>query len=101
MPKEIRKRGKKHKKTIPHEPALQEQDPSWIVPRQIETSLTDRDAPFGYVNDDVKSYFRSVDAQIREWQQDQDGVDQDSETAARNEGVCIQTLERTCSLMPC
>jgi nucleolar protein 9 len=98
MPKEIRKRGKKHKKTIPHEPALQEQDPSCI---QIETSHIDRDAPFGYVNDDVKCYFRSVDAQIREWQQDQDGVDQDSETAARNEGVCTETLERTCSLMPC
>ncbi|KAJ3505135.1 hypothetical protein NLJ89_g7571 [Agrocybe chaxingu] len=35
---------------------------------------TNREAPFGYVDIDVKAYFRTVDVQIREWQDSQDEV---------------------------
>ncbi|KAL0949796.1 hypothetical protein HGRIS_009833 [Hohenbuehelia grisea] len=94
MPRENRKRGKKHKKvTEPEPPAHEVQDvsyvnnvetdqgqPSWIV------SAPDREdanpeARFGYVDADVKAYFRTVDGQIRSWQEEdltpEDGNDVD------------------------
>ncbi|KZT66809.1 ARM repeat-containing protein [Daedalea quercina L-15889] len=81
MPRENRKRGKKHKKTndddhyrqpsaVEPEPEVKEQQqagPSWIVHRQLEE--VNREAPFGYVDAEVKAYFRTVDLQIREWQE--------------------------------
>ncbi|KAH9925284.1 armadillo-type protein [Fomitopsis serialis] len=82
MPRENRKRGKKHRKPkeddyhVRHErqeskaevdPEEQQAGPSWIVHRQAEES--DKEAPFGYVDAEVKAYFRTVDLQIREWQE--------------------------------
>ncbi|KAG0698851.1 armadillo-type protein [Suillus ampliporus] len=80
MPNENRKRGKKHKKT--QEPSLPSRDtnhesqnserhnqPSWIVPAQ-ESEEAHREAPFGYVDPDIKAYFRTVDDQIRTWQEE-------------------------------
>lgn len=29
------------------------------------------EAPYGYVDNDVKAYFRTLDIQIREWQENQ------------------------------
>ncbi|KAI0052589.1 ARM repeat-containing protein [Auriscalpium vulgare] len=85
MPKENRKRGKKHKKSAqaqradepealpleegPKEIEDQQSGPSWIVPAQAGADEADRDAPFGYVDADIKSYFRNVDTQLKDWQE--------------------------------
>ncbi|KAF7301584.1 hypothetical protein MIND_00723900 [Mycena indigotica] len=73
MPKELRKRGKKKKaqqaeqpEHVPQQP--QKVEPSWIVQPKEETTQNDTEAPFGYVDVDVKAYFRTVDIQIRAWQ---------------------------------
>lgn len=79
MPRENRKRGKKHKKAKeedhfdeppPPHPEVTEGEqagPSWIVHRPAEE--VNKEAPFGYVDAEVKAYFRTVDLQIREWQE--------------------------------
>lgn len=91
MPREIRKRGKKKSKAQDHEEfappapapapefqpvqaAVNEGDgPSWMrnAPSFAGPStnpLADIEAPFGYVDADVKAYFRTVDMKLREWQ---------------------------------
>ena len=76
MPRENRKRGKKHKKNIVEEkeykpcPPQTEiaQQPSWIV---ASSKAVDAEAPFGELESDVKAYFRTVDLQIRNWQGNQ------------------------------
>ena len=80
MPRENRKRGKKHKKQRPEEqtafdePSFHETEekqsvgPSWIVERNAHEAQ-DSDWPFGYVDPDVKAYFRTVDTKLREWQE--------------------------------
>ncbi|KAK0436058.1 armadillo-type protein, partial [Desarmillaria tabescens] len=83
MPRENRKRGKKHKK-----PALDEQQqhtaepepeveagPSWIIPAANPQQEQDSEAPFGYLDVDVKAYFRTVDVQMRQWQDREVEVD--------------------------
>ncbi|KAJ6627419.1 armadillo-type protein [Mycena sp. CBHHK59/15] len=85
MPKEHRKRGKKKKPEPEWQPPVQEartrepdQDviapeesasPSWIIagPKHAEDEVNP-EAPFGYVDVNVKAYFRIVDVQIRDWQ---------------------------------
>ncbi|EDR04892.1 uncharacterized protein LACBIDRAFT_303745 [Laccaria bicolor S238N-H82] len=82
MPRENRKRGKKHKKQAeeleqqpyhpPPLPAAQEetgQTPSWILSSSKQTEEINPEAPYGYIDADVKAYFRTVDVQIREWQE--------------------------------
>ncbi|KAI0921972.1 hypothetical protein AcW1_004190 [Taiwanofungus camphoratus] len=89
MPRENRKRGKKHKKktdeaeTRHHEaPHESEQPssagPSWIVsaPEAFEVN---QEAPFGYVDVQIKTYFRTVDLQIREWQESKAVVEEDGD----------------------
>jgi nucleolar protein 9 len=94
MPREHRKRGKKHKKiaatgkiaepSVSPELPLQNVEeepqagPSWIKPKPQPD--VDREAPFGYVDADVKAYFRTVDIQIREWQDAREGMVVDAET---------------------
>ncbi|KAI1793004.1 ARM repeat-containing protein [Ganoderma leucocontextum] len=91
MPRENRKRGKKHKKKAEeaaepepdsYEPQLQDQEdeagPSWIV-RARDDSAVDPNAPFGYVDAEVKAYFRTVDVQIREWQETKPEVEADED----------------------
>ncbi|KAL0581237.1 Nucleolar protein 9 [Marasmius crinis-equi] len=80
MPRENRKRGKRSKKPKEEEeiPNVREEDqpnqeyseagPSWIVSRPQQTEELNSEAPFGYVDADVKAYFRTVDTQIRNWQ---------------------------------
>ncbi|KAI0035625.1 ARM repeat-containing protein [Vararia minispora EC-137] len=77
MPQAFRQRGKKKKaplveelpQHVPEEERWAEEDPdagpSWIVspPKEAVNS----EAPFGYVDADVKAYFRTVDTQFREW----------------------------------
>ncbi|RXW16432.1 hypothetical protein EST38_g9415 [Candolleomyces aberdarensis] len=82
MPKEHRKRGKKHKKSQQEEewtepaqqeyhepePQLDDAGPSWIRPAAKDPNEFNPEAPFGYVDADVKAYFRTVDLQMRDWQ---------------------------------
>ncbi|KAJ7265839.1 armadillo-type protein [Mycena haematopus] len=78
MPKEHRKRGKKKKPEPEWQPPVQdpppahpqsEEFPSWIVSaRKQSEEEVNPEAPFGYVDVDVKAYFRTVDIQIRSWQ---------------------------------
>jgi nucleolar protein 9 len=123
MPRENRKRGKKHKKPIQSEPEPEadpevypedadyegEQQtegfesgerPSWVVrDREPQVNL---EAPFGYVDADVKAYFRTVELQIRDWQENpayasagyggSDDAEQDP-----NEGKSIPTSFLRCS----
>ncbi|KAJ7638452.1 armadillo-type protein [Roridomyces roridus] len=44
--------------------------PAWIVPNQTPDAddSVNPEAPFGFVDADVKAYFRTVDVQIRDWQ---------------------------------
>ncbi|KAF5393695.1 hypothetical protein D9757_000366 [Collybiopsis confluens] len=78
MPRENRKRGKRQKTKqaeedlVPQaaEPAPQV-GPSWIVSAPTQDSEFNPEAPFGYVDADVKAYFRTVDVQIRDWQENQ------------------------------
>ena len=90
MPRENRKRGKKHKKHIQNEPEPEAEPevfqedadyederqtggfeggdrPSWVV--QDRDPQVNLEAPFGYVDADVKAYFRTVELQIRDWQE--------------------------------
>ncbi|KAH9894177.1 ARM repeat-containing protein [Cubamyces lactineus] len=91
MPRENRKRGKKHKKKteevagVSQEPApyVEDQDtaeagPSWIVSGRDSTTV-DQNAPFGYVDSEIKAYFRTVDVQIREWQETKPEVVEDAD----------------------
>lgn len=103
MPKENRKRGKKYKKKVEeaannkvqaaaHDVEQQNSQPSWIVsvPKvpELPEITVDSDAPFGYVDADVKTYFRTVDIQIRDWQESHDGGDQGiDDNNDRNEGM--------------
>ena len=98
MPREIRKRGKKKSKVQKEEhefvasalepdPQL-EAGPSWMrnAPAVAgpPNGMEDSEAPFGYIDADVKAYFRTVDLKLREWQ---DGVTDDfAEGVDTNEG---------------
>ncbi|KAA1466051.1 ARM repeat-containing protein [Dentipellis sp. KUC8613] len=94
MPRENRKRGKRHKKTQdedgpaqeewrtqPNEEQQQQAGPSWIVAGENGThghgGEVNLEAPFGYVDADVKAYFRTVDNQIKEWQENGAELDAD------------------------
>ncbi|KAG6833595.1 hypothetical protein H0H87_004222 [Tephrocybe sp. NHM501043] len=93
MPRENRKRGKKIKKKPENGyenqpvPALPESEPtgepSWIRSAPIEGPETPEfnpEAPFGYVDVDVKAYFRTVDVQMRDWQEQENRtVDEDTD----------------------
>jgi hypothetical protein len=82
MPKELRKRGKRHKKpAVEYQTPSQVKEtplnegpssgPSWIVPHH-ESNQLNPEAPFGYVDPELKAYFRTVDDQLKEWQQSWD-----------------------------
>ena len=104
MPKEHRKRGKKHKKsqkeeewTEPvqeyREPEPEPQfdaGPSWIRPAAKDPDEFNPEAPFGYVDADVKAYFRTVDLQMRDWQ-DNAVVEEADEDSDPNEGTRNQS----------
>ncbi|KAG9127153.1 Nucleolar protein 9 [Ceratobasidium sp. 392] len=74
MPRENRKRGKKRKANFEQDdssvhnasPQIEpdQSQPVWMHTND-ESSL---DAPFGYVDPDVKAYFRTIDSKIQEWQ---------------------------------
>lgn len=98
MPRENRKRGKKNKKkqedeypvaptvSVP-EPEPERATPSWITSAAPISEEVNAEAPFGYVDVDVKAYFRTVDTQIRDWQDnapDPGDADQDIDP---NEGM--------------
>ena len=82
MPRENRKRGKKYKKKQeehePHKEVIETQpqgEPTWIVSESSSrpANAHDPEAPFGFLDVDVKAYFRTVDLQIRDWQENSEG----------------------------
>ena len=102
MPRENRKRGKKHKKVKddeleqyehqqyeqpPPEAEEPQAGPSWIISKPNNAEFNE-EAPFGYVDSEVKAYFRTVDVQIREWQEEP-CQHQDTEEGDPNEGTHI------------
>jgi nucleolar protein 9 len=99
MPKELRKRGKRHKNSsaenqthaqrheVPDEGPSS--GPSWIVPRADSSSNQfNPEAPFGYADPELKAYFKTVDDQLKEWQQNrnyaegEEDVDPNESTAS-------------------
>ncbi|KAJ7873385.1 hypothetical protein B0H14DRAFT_2720506 [Mycena olivaceomarginata] len=66
MPKEHRKRGKKKKPEPEWQPPVE--NTPLANPQAEKTPDVNPEAPFGYVDVDVKAYFRTVDVQIRDWQ---------------------------------
>ena len=92
MPRGNRKRGKKHRK-LSEEDQLQSNQktdaektarPSWI---SRPTEVANNEAPFGLVDSDVKAYFRTVDVQIRDWQESQGHAENESDDVDPNEGT--------------
>jgi nucleolar protein 9 len=94
MSGEKRKRWKKHKtnqvasddpepNASPEEGQL-EGEPSWIVKRQTDF---DSSAPFGHVDAEVKAYFRTVDIQIRDWQDVPPLTSDDQQGLGSSEGL--------------
>ncbi|CAE6532593.1 unnamed protein product [Rhizoctonia solani] len=82
MPREHRKRGKKkkeNKEVVKHELGQQDEEiheepnTQWMETND-EINL---EAPFGYVDPDLKGYFRTVDVRIQDWQS-QDHVQDDA-----------------------
>ena len=85
MPREHRKRGQRKKKVKEGEDSQGTQEtpnarievqwtaqtqPSWIedAPEAPVAPENNFEAPWGYVNPDVKAYFRTVEEQMLEWQ---------------------------------
>lgn len=92
MPKELRKRGRRHKttRTEDQKPAQGREvpdegegpstaGPSWIVPRTDSKQQLNPEAPFGYVDPELKAYFRTVDDQLKEWQQNRDHAEEEDD----------------------
>lgn len=103
MPRENRKRGKKHKKSHTTDEVndtndiaenlddLEEQHeagPSWIVQkREQNEDGVNPEAPFGYVDPDLKAYLRTVDEKLKEWQELREEVVDDGGDLDPNEGA--------------
>ena len=104
MPKELRKRGRRHKtsRTEDQKPAQEREvpdegssaGPSWIVPRTDSKQLNP-EAPFGYVDPELKAYFRTVDDQLKEWQQNGDHAEGE-EDVDPNESASYFIFVRAC-----
>lgn len=75
MPREQRKRGKKHKAKNDDviEDTTQVASSSAIPVNDNQLDGLHSDTPFGHVDPDVKAYFKTVDDQLKEWQNE--GVD--------------------------
>ncbi|KAI6035570.1 armadillo-type protein [Pisolithus orientalis] len=94
MPKELRKRGKKRKKSqqeedFPNQGQEHEEPsggPSWIISAR-QTENVNPEVPFGYIDPDIKAYFRTVDDQMRAWQDEEhtpdENIDLDPNEAKR------------------
>ncbi|KAH7930051.1 ARM repeat-containing protein [Leucogyrophana mollusca] len=109
MPRENRKRGKKHKKSQDEDNSYSQSrgnqsesysaqvqdrgEPSWIVSAPPVDEDVHVEAPFGYVDPDVKSYFRTVDEQIRNWQDEEYHADDADEDMDPNEGRSLQRYD--------
>ena len=107
MPRENRKRGKKHKGRpeqdleqqvnfkhgVEPEPIVESvEKPSWIVSGAKQEEETNLEAPYGYVDVDVKAYFRTVDVQIRDWQEKRDeGAGEEARDTDPNERMLLSS----------
>ena len=107
MPRENRKRGKKHKKQPEQRPEQQHEEepepivesldkPSWIISGPKEAEEVNPEAPYGYVDADIKAYFRTVDVQIRDWQENRD--EDAGEDADPNDRMMLFYITYNCFL---
>ena len=68
--------------------------PSWIVPRADSSSTQlNPEAPFGYVDPELKAYFKTVDDQLKEWQQNQnraEGEEDVDPNESTNSCLCVR-----------
>ena len=107
MPKELRKRGRRHKtsRTEDQKPAQEREvpdegssaGPSWIVPRTDSKQLNP-EAPFGYVDPELKAYFRTVDDQLKEWQQNGDHAEGEEDVDPNESASCFIFVRACCAL---
>jgi nucleolar protein 9 len=106
MPKELRKRGRRHKSTrteVQQAPVREREvpdegsstGPSWIVPRTDSKQLNP-EAPFGFVDPELKAYFRTVDDQLKEWQQNRDHAEEEEDIDPNESASCFVYLP-TCA----
>lgn len=59
-----------------------------------ETEDAHPEAPFGYIEPDVKAYFRTVDEQIQSWQEDETQPEHEDSGLGPNEGMCFPPEDR-------
>jgi nucleolar protein 9 len=105
MPRENRKRGKKHKKAEDevHSAPVKEQreeeapapepGPSWIK-RRVDTEEQPQqnlDTPFGELEQDLKAYFRTVDVQMKQWLEEGYETLEADEDRDPNEGTHLRS----------
>ncbi|EJU06458.1 ARM repeat-containing protein [Dacryopinax primogenitus] len=93
MPREQRKRGRRHKKTdenendhvVYEEEYYQPGEASHTQPPQAGPSHVEEDLnyPFGILDPDVKAYFRNVDDKLKSWNS---GLDDEADEAGLVEG---------------
>jgi len=99
MPKEFRKRGKRPQKSATeYQAPAEEQElpddgpstkPSWIVSPAADSQQHNPDAPFGYVDPELKAYFRTVDGQLKEWQQNWGDAEGDEDVDPNESAPCF------------
>ncbi|KAF8583989.1 ARM repeat-containing protein [Ramaria rubella] len=80
MPRENRKRGKKHKTTSAEKAASENVFDSAYNSGFGDIDKVQAGPPFGLLDPDIKAYFRTVDDQLRDWQEGANisfGVDED------------------------
>jgi len=117
MPRGFRQRGRRHKKASEEQeyarkelksteerplPPIYDQTnatdskPSWLIPAASQNISrgADQDAPFGFVDAEVKAYFRTVDSQIRDWQETRTEVEGEGGSAEidPNEGMFTSSV---------
>lgn len=89
MPRENRKRGKKHK--VGHAEQTIYDTANVHSDLQEENHPSSQPAPlYGLLDPDVKAYFRTVDDQLREWQVEGISADVDADIDP-NEGVYMDS----------
>ena len=91
MPRENRKRGKrlnkaKQENRPQNETFNETYEPSWIRPQVVGYTEENPEAPYGYVDNDVKAYFRTVDVQIRAYQEGRESEVAEEDDKDPNEG---------------
>ncbi len=111
MPRENIKRGKKYKQKQeqhePHKDVIEthppQGEPTWIVSESSSETANSHDpeAPFGFLDVDVKAYFRTVDLQIRDWQESCEENNEEEDVDPNESEHTSLMLSLLCCLTEC